>query len=128
VAFKAVGKNLILADKYSGYRSAWLQNAMHAASLTPVGSAERAKYALAPYSTVPVAAHPYGSHEDGRCMDVLINGSDNPSAADIALLKQYGWYQQFGSNDRNHFRHDNIHAITGVTIQWCIDHGLYVRI
>lgn len=126
VAFAAVGKNLIIVDRFSAYRSAALQNAMRAASLTPVGSPEREYYKLASYSTVPLAAHPNGSHEDGRCMDVLINGSDNPSQASIDLLKKYGWIQQFGSRDRNHFQHDLIHATTAVSRAWCIEHGLFL--
>lgn len=126
VAFQQVGKNLITVDKYSGYRSASLQNAMREASTSPPGSAARDKYNLSSSSTVPLAAHPNGSHEDGRCIDILINGSDDPSPASIALLKKYGWIQQFGARDRNHFRHDGIHALIPVTRAWCIAHHLYV--
>jgi hypothetical protein len=126
VAFQNVGKELKTVDRYSAYRTAELQNAMHDAGLSPYGSAVRKKYSLASYSTVAIAAHPYGSHEDARCIDVLINGSDDPSQASIDLLAKYGWIQQFGARDRNHFRHDNIHALTPVTVQWCLDHHLYV--
>lgn len=124
--FQSIGKNLTIVDDTSGYRNAATQNAMRAAGQSPPNSAARKKYNLSATSTISIAAHPNGTHEDGRCMDILIDGSDNPSPSDIALLKKYGWIQQFGEADRNHFRHDGLHAIWPTTRAWCIRHHVYV--
>lgn len=112
-AIKAVRKkypDAKIYGRYAAYRSAALQNAMAAASRTPRGSAQRAKYSISSVSTVPVAYHPGGSHEDGFCFDL---GGAPINDWVLSTLRAYGWTRQFGSSDPNHFRHDGKTA-TGV--------------
>lgn len=127
VAFKARGKTLTPVGEFACYRSAHLQNAMADASRTAKGSAARRRYNLSSTSTVSVAYHPNGSHEDGRTFDFLLNGSSAyPSLADRQVFAKYGWSFQFGSADPNHVRHNNLTGITPNTRAWCIKNGLYV--
>lgn len=126
VAFKNKGKSLRIVDNTSGYRSASVQHAMHIAGSSSGTAAERLRYNLNPNSSVPIADHPYGTHEDGRCVDILVNGSSTIGASDRALLKEYGFLWQFGEADPNHFRHDNKTQIKPVSRAWCVTNGLYV--
>ncbi len=96
--------------RYAAYRPATVQNAMAAASRTPRGSAARAKFSLSSVSTVPVAYHPGGSHEDGYCFDL---GGAPITDWVLDTLRAYGWTRQFGGSDPNHFRHDGRTA-TGI--------------
>lgn len=74
---------------------------------------------LNPGSSVAVAAPGYSSHGDGRKIDLLFNGSANPSSTELALANHCGFTRQFGADDPNHFQHDGVTAISGPnTADW----------
>jgi hypothetical protein len=126
--FRRHGKVLTIVTKFAAYRDEDLQNKMADASRTPPGSKARKKYKLSSSSTVPVAYSPNGSHQDGRAFDFLLDGSDAyPSAEDRRIFKHYGWNFQFGPDDRNHVRHDNVHGVVPVTRAWCIKNHIWVK-
>lgn len=127
-AFRARGKTFTPVNRFSAYRSESTQNGMADASRTSRGSAARAHYNLSSTSTVTVAYHPNGSHEDGRALDFLINGSSAyPNASDRALLAKHGWKFQFGTADQNHVRHNNVSSTLPVTRAWCIKNHIWVQ-
>lgn len=101
---KQHGITITPASPGAGYRSAKTQDEMRAGSLGNVALAK--KWDLNPRSSVPVAAHPNGTHEHGDRVDLLFNGSSSPTQAQIDLAEKHGWHREFGANDENHFQHD----------------------
>lgn len=92
------------ASPGAAYRDAKTQDEMRAGSMGNVALAQ--KWDLNPRSSVPVAAHPNGTHEHGDRIDLLFNGSSSPTQAQIDLAEKHGWHREFGANDENHFQHD----------------------
>lgn len=109
-AAKAHGQHWTLASPGAAYRDAKTQNEMRAGSMGNVALAQ--KWDLNPNSSVPVAAHPYGTHEHGDRADLLFNGSSNPTDSQIAFAEARGWFREFKAADPNHFQwdgHTNAH-------------------
>ncbi len=125
VAFRQAGKDLEIIHPYGGYRSAAVQNGMsHAAG--PHGTREeRARYDMDPSLRVNVPPSPWGPHETGMAMDVLVNGT-SPGSASLALLGRYGWTRTFGLADRNHMHHNNRTAVVPVSRAWLKRNGLFI--
>jgi hypothetical protein len=88
----------------SGYRSIQVQKEYWDAAHG--NSADQRLVGLSSRSTVNVASPGTSSHGDGQKVDLVFNGSDMPSADQIALANHCGFVRQFGANDPNHFAHD----------------------
>lgn len=91
-----------IAGPYGGYRWASLQNAMRAAGEGHDAAAKR-KYGLDTSSVVSIAAHPYGTHEDGTSADLV---GFPITDAWLDWLESYGWTRPFGPRDPRHFHYD----------------------
>lgn len=92
-------KGWTLAGKYAGYRDAELQDAMSDAGAGKA-RAPKIKYNLDPSSTVSIARHPHGTHENGTRADWIgfpIN------AVTLAYMAKNGWTREFGGRDPRHF-------------------------
>lgn len=124
-SFGDAGKSIRLAGLGAAYRSLTVQKEMRLGSLGDKKFAK--KYNLSSSSTVPLAVAGSSSHGLGDRIDILINGSDNPSTADIEFLARFGWTREFGSKDRNHFQHKGQLGTAAVSRAWCIAHGLFVQ-
>jgi hypothetical protein len=103
-AAKHHGLTITLASPGAAYRDAQTQNEMRRGSMGDVALAR--KWDLNPNSSVPVAAHPYGTHEHGDRVDLLFDGSSNPSTSQVGLAASLGWRREFGAADPNHFQWD----------------------
>jgi LysM repeat protein len=93
----------------SGYRDIESQELVWAAWNGDKAAA--AKVHLNTSSMVKPAAPGGSSHGWGDRIDLLFDGSQDPTAADLNLAKRYGFTREFGSADSNHFEHDGKTAI-----------------
>lgn len=98
-------------DNYgSGYRSWAIALDYYHAGQGDIAACKRCN--IDPNMKVNVA-YPPGSHGSGTRIDLLFNGH-SPADKDIELAKRYGFTQEFGTRDENHFMHDGQTAIHGV--------------
>lgn len=93
----------------SGYRDLARQALFVSASKGNKAAAARCN--IDPNMKVSMGAVGYQSHGYGDRIDLLFNGH-SPDASDLALVARYGGVQEFGDNDRNHFRFTK--AVSGV--------------
>jgi LysM repeat protein len=98
---RKLGRTIAIAGPAGGYRSEAVQHAMH---LAGAGSSAAAKvrWGLNPRSTVAIADHPLGTHEDGLAFDVVGTPLDS---AFLAIALKWGFKLQFPGRDPNHLRH-----------------------
>lgn len=115
-AAKKLGHTVTVARPAGGYRPAAVQNAMHHAGSPDGTAAERIRWGLSTVSTVAIAEHPYGTHETGTRVDLLVDGRVCTAVWFIALAAQYGFTREFGASDPNHFEHDGRTATALVVI------------
>lgn len=94
----------------SGYRSLEVQEQFWRATHGDKTAARLVQ--LNTSSSVKVAAPGGSSHGWGDRIDLLFDGSQEPTSTDLNLAKRFGFTREFGSADSNHFEHDGRTAIT----------------
>jgi hypothetical protein len=95
----------------SGYRDLKTQQIFYDASRGNVADAKLAD--LNPDSRTAIAAPGGSSHGWGDRVDLLFNGSSDPSKLDLALANHFGFTREFQAADPNHFQHDGRTATGG---------------
>lgn len=93
----------------SGYRDLAVQGEFFRASHGDAAAARAVS--LNPASIIRVASPGYSSHGWGDRIDLLFDGSVQPSPVELNLAKRFGFTREFGSADPNHFEHDGKTAI-----------------
>lgn len=100
----------------SGYRSLALQGLYYKADHGDKTAAQQV--GLSATSTASVARPGFSTHGWGDRIDLVFNGSDNPSQDHLALANHLGFVRDI-AGDRNHFHHDLKTAISGPsTADW----------
>jgi nucleoid-associated protein YgaU len=93
----------------SGYRDLAVQEEFYDAAHGNAAAARAVQ--LNTSSSINVAAPGFSSHGWGDRIDLLFDGSQNPTAVDLNLAKRFGFIREFGASDSNHFEHDGKTAI-----------------
>lgn len=123
IAGQAAKIKIALASPGAAYRSLEVQKEMQEGSLGNVALAE--KWGLNPNSSVPLAGPGYSSHGTGSRVDLLFNGSSDPSSAQLRLAAKFGFTREFGADDPNHFKHDGHTATDALSAQQVAAAHLY---